>query len=285
MGNSVTPLVLRRRLRTELRNARQERDLTQEQVAEAMYWSLSKMIRIEKAQTSISVNDLRALLQYYKITDKERTAELVSLARAARKKPWWSRYSNVAPKTLLELIDYESAASSVRQFEPMFVPGILQTREYAEAVLQNYFADRPEPELTALVDLRTRREDLLNREDPPQFSFILDEPVIHRRVGGSSVMRRQLDHLVKVATLPHVTIRVVPYSAGLHPGTSPFEIIQFVQAADEFVLFLENPHSDDIDDDPVETESYRERFERIVEKSLHPADSLARINDVAMGMT
>lgn len=250
-----------------------------------MYWSLSKMIRIEQAQTSISVNDLKALLHYYKISDKERTAELVDLARRARKKSWWSSYSNVAPKTLLELIDYESAASSVRQFEPMFVPGILQTREYARAVLQNYFADRPEPELTALVDLRTRREDLLNREDPPQFSFILDEPVIHRLVGGSSVMHRQLDRLVEVAKLPHVTIRVIPYSAGLYPGTWPFEIIQFVEAADEFVLFLENPRGDDIEDDRGETDNYLKRFERIAEKSLEPADSLAFINDVAMGMT
>jgi transcriptional regulator with XRE-family HTH domain len=285
MGDSVTPLVLRRRLRTELRNARQERDLTQEQVAKAMYWSLSKMVRIEKAQSSISVNDLKALLLYYKITDEERTAELVDLAEAARKQSWWSSYSNVAPKTLLELIDYESAASSVRQFEPMFVPGILQTREYARAVLQNYYVTRPESELTALVELRTKREDLLNRDDAPKFSFILDEPVIHRVAGGPSVMRRQLDRLVEVAKSPHVTIRVVPYSAGIHPGTRPFEIIQFVDAADEFALFLENPRGDDINDDPEETENYRERFERIEDKSLKPADSLAFINDVAAGMT
>jgi len=250
-----------------------------------MDWSSSKMIRIEKAQTSISINDLRALLQLYKITGAEKTAELVGLARAARKQSWWSSYSNVAPSKLLELIDYESAASAVRQFEPWFVPGILQTEEYARAVLESYFAGRPEAELTALVELRTRRWDQLNRENAPQFSFVLDESVIQRLVGGPAVMRRQLDRLVDVAKLRHVTMQIVPFSAGLHPGMKgPFEIIQFADAVDEYVVYLEGPRGDIISDDLEEAQSYLKDLERIEEASLRPSDSVDRVGAAAKGM-
>jgi len=282
LAHNVSPLVLRRRLRTELRKRREELKLTQEQVATAMYWSLSKMIRIEQAKNSISPNDLKALMQLYEITDAEKKAELIGLAREARKQGWWRGFSEDAPKELLELIDYESAASSVRQFETMFVPGILQTKEYARAVLQNFYEEKPAAEL---AELRTRREDLLTRPGAPQFLFILDEPVIQRLAGGPSVMRPQLHRLVDVAELPNVTIQVVPFSAGLHPGTKgPFEIIQFADAADEYVVFLETPRGDNITDAPEDIASYLAAFERIGEISLNPDESVSRINEVAKGM-
>ena len=172
MGESASPLMLRRRLRTELRMARINKELTQEQVAKAMEWSLSKMNRIEKAKTGISTNDLKALLPLYGITDKERTDELLALARAARQSPWWSRYSDVAPPELLELIEYEYAASAVSQFETMFVPGILQTEEYASAVLRGFYGEKsPSERVAALIELRTRRRDLLTSDNAPNFSF------------------------------------------------------------------------------------------------------------------
>ena len=181
MGESASPLMLRRRLRTELRMARIKKELTQEQVAKAMEWSLSKMNRIEKAKTGISTNDLKALLPLYGITDKERTDELLALARAARQSPWWSRYSDVAPPELLELIEYEYAASEVSQFETMFVPGILQTEDYASAVLRGFYGEKSASErVAALIELRTRRRDLLTSDNAPNFHFVLDESVVRR---------------------------------------------------------------------------------------------------------
>jgi len=106
MGDSASPLMHRRRLRNELRSARQDKGLTQEQVAQAMEWSLSKMNRIEKAKTGISANDLKALLPLYGITAQDRTEELLTLARASRQTGWWRDYADVAPSTLLELIDF-----------------------------------------------------------------------------------------------------------------------------------------------------------------------------------
>jgi transcriptional regulator with XRE-family HTH domain len=277
MGDSASPLMLRRRLRTELRTARLNKELTQEQVATAMDWSLSKMNRIEKAKTGISTNDLKVLLPLYGITDEERIEELLALARAARQSPWWSRYSDVAPTTLLELIEYEYAASAVSQFETIFVPGILQTEEYASAVLQGFYGEKfPAARVAALVELRTRRRDLLTSENAPKFSFVLDESVIHRLVGSPTIMSRQFMHLISVAELSNVTIQIVPFTAGLHPGMKgPFEVVQFADAPDENIVFLEGPRGDLISDDPEETDSYLKDFRRITEKSIEPSDSVA----------
>jgi transcriptional regulator with XRE-family HTH domain len=283
MDDSASPLLLRRRLRTELRTARVEKGLTQEQVAKAMEWSLSKMNRIEKAKTGISANDLRALLPLYGISGEERTEELLALARGARQPTRWRRYSDVAPTTLLELIDYESAASAISQFETMFVPGILQTEEYALAVLRVFYGEgSPAEQIPALVDLRTRRRDLLVREGAPTFSFLLDESVIRRLTGSRGVMSRQLAHMVTLADLPNVTIRVIPFSAGPDPGMrAPFKIIEFDDEPDENVAFLEAPRGDIISDEPEETGSYLEMFERIAQKALPPADSLSLLRVAA----
>jgi transcriptional regulator with XRE-family HTH domain len=281
----ASPAMLRRRLRTQLRAARTSNELTQEQVAKAMDWSLSKMNRIEKAKSNISTNDLKALLPFYGITDKERTEELVALARATRQSP--QLRSDVAPAELLELIEYESTASAVSQFEPMFVPGILQTEEYASAVLQFFYDEKAANErVAAMVELRTRRRELLTRENPPRFSFVLDESVIHRLVGGPSVTSRQLRHLVNVAEPPNVTIQIVPFAAGLHPGMKgPFEIVQFDDEPDENIVFLENSRGDIISDDPEETRNYLKVFKRIKEASLEPSDSVGLLRKSAGEVT
>jgi transcriptional regulator with XRE-family HTH domain len=283
MEDSPSPLMLRRRLRTELRTARLHKELTQEQVATAMDWSLSKMNRIEKAKTGISTNDLKALLPLYGITDEEHTEELLSLAKAARHSPWWQRYNDVAPTTLLELIDYESAASAISQFEPMYVPGILQTEDYARAALREvYGQESPGERVRALVDLRTRRRELLVGKDAPQFSFLLDESVIRRVAGDAATMRDQLSHLVSLTDLPNVSIQVVPFEAGLHPGMSgAFEVVEFDDTPDENVVFFEGPGGDTISDDPELTKRFLETFRRVTGKALSSSDSDARLLKIA----
>ena len=267
--------------------ARLNKELTQYQVAKAMEWSLSKMNRIEKAKSGISTNDLKALLPLYGITDEERTEELLALARAARQSPWWNRYRDVAPAELLELMDFESAASAVSQFETMFVPEILQTEEYASVVLRAFYGEKSATErVAALVDLYTRRSDLLTSKDAPTFSFVLDESIIHRQVGSPAAMSRQLVHLVYLAELPNVTMQIVPFTAGLHPRMNgSFEVVQFEDAPDENIVFLAGPRGDFIIDDPRETGDYLQAFERIAEKSLSLSDSLGRLRHAADEMT
>jgi transcriptional regulator with XRE-family HTH domain len=287
MAEGGSPLVQRRRLRAELKKARHVSGLTQDQVAGAMDWSLSKIIRIEAGASGISANDLKALLGLYGVTESDQVDALLALARAARERSWWSAYRDVAPSSLLQLIEYESVASVVRQFETMFIPGILQTEDYARAVIQNYYDEREgSNKLRALVELRVRREDLFDSDNPPSFQFMLDEAAVRRLVGGASVMRRQLQRLVELADKPNISIEVIPFSAGLHPGMKgPFEIIEFADPSDRDIVYTESPRGDSFSDDPEETLRYREVFERLGKVSLGPRDSLARIAEIAAGMS
>ena len=287
MFDGDNPLMQRRRLGVELRKTRQAKELTQEQAAREMDWSMSKIIRIETGSSGISSRDIRALLRLYGVTDAEHVDALLALARAARERSWWSAYRDVAPRSLLRLIECESAASVIRQFETTFVPGILQTEDYAHAVIQDYFDERPgSDKLHALVELRVRREELLDSANPPPCRFVLDEAVVRRLVGGSTVMRRQLRRLIELADMSHITVELIPFSAGLHPGMKgPFEIIEFADPLDRDIVFLEGSHGDILSDNPEDTLTYRENFERLVRASLGPRDSLARLTRIADEMS
>lgn len=279
MSDYSSPSVQRRRLRAELKRARQEGGLTQERVASEMDWSLSKIIRVESGASGVSDNDLKALLRLYRVTDPGHVDRLVALAQAARERSWWSVYRDVAPSSLLQLIEYESVAAAVRQFETEFIPGILQTEDYARAVIQDYYDERPGAErLRALVELRIRRAELFDGDNAPWFQFMLDEAVVHRLVGGPSLMRRQLSRLIELAEKPNIGIEIIPFSAGLHPGMKgPFEIIEFADPSESDTVFLENPRGDIVIVDPEEALSYREAFERLGKTSLGPRDSLTRL--------
>lgn len=283
MAVDDAPVLPRRRLRAELKKARQRSGLTQEEVASRTEWSESKIIRIEGGGSGISVTDLRALLDLYGVTDPGQVKLLEGLARAAKKRSKWGAYRDVAPQSLLQLIEYESVASAIMQFETMFIPGILQTEDYARSVIQSYYGERPgSDKLRALVELRIQREELFNSDNAPLFHFILDEAVVRRVVGGASVMRDQLMRLLEIVGKPNVKLEVVPFSAGLHPGMKgPFKILEFADPVDADIVFLENPSGDIISDDPKETLSYREAFERLGKASLEPRDSLTRIAKIA----
>jgi len=282
-SESTSPVVQRRRLRTELRRARLDVGLTQEQVATAMDWSLSKLIRIENGTVGISMNDLKAILAHYKITDDERIAELLALSRGARERSWWNSYRDLPPR-LVQLIEYESASFIVRNFQPMLIPGLLQTEEYAAAMIRNLSPQATEDEVRSGVEIRMKRQQLLQQPEMPLMFFIMDEAAVRRLVGGQQVMRRQIQRLLNESNKPTVTIEVVPFNAGAHPGMQgPFMLFEFPDAADDDALYLEGPSDARINrDDPEEISRFRERFEVLRELSLGPqgsADLLSRLLD------
>jgi transcriptional regulator with XRE-family HTH domain len=282
-GSSPSPIVRRRRLRAELRAARLKAKLTQEQVASALDWSLSKVIRIEAGSVGISTTDLKALLSAYGIDDQDHVDKLVALGKAARERGWWSNYRDVLSTELLHLIEYESAAAITRNFEPLLVPGLLQTEEYARAILPDH---APTDSVEGLVKIRMKRQELLDRPDGPLLFFILDEAVIRRLVGGKDAMRRQLVRLVELGRRPNVTIEVVPFSAGAHPGLrGPFVVLEFPDPEDDDVLYLENSGGDLISrEEPDQVLPYREAFEQLREISLRPEGSAEYLREVADGM-
>jgi transcriptional regulator with XRE-family HTH domain len=274
-SETPSPVVQRRRLRTELRRARLEAGLTQEQVAKAMDWSLSKLIRIENGTVGISTNDLKAILAHYKILDEARTAELLALARGARERSWWNAYRDASPR-LIQLIEYESAASIIRNFQPMLIPGLLQTEEYAATMIRNLGPQDTPDEVKTGIEIRVRRQQLLRQPDTPLMFFILDEAAVRRLVGGKDAMRRQIQRLLDASDMPTVTIEVVPFSAGAHPGMQgSFVLFEFPDAADDDALYLESPNGDRLNrDDQEEISMYRERFEALRELSLGPQGSI-----------
>jgi transcriptional regulator with XRE-family HTH domain len=281
------PAVQRRRLRTELRRARQNAELTQEQVAAAMEWSLSKVIRIEAGTVGISANDLKALLSHYQIQDPQEVADLLALARAGRERPWQSAYRSVAPTRLLQFIELEAPASVSRNFQPLMIPGLLQTEEYARIMLSQLKADLPDEGIDSLVEVRMRRQELIDRDDSPLLFFILDEAATRRLVGGRDVMRRQLRRLTELAARPRITVEVIPFSAGAHEGMQgSFVIQEFPDPNDEDVLYQESAEGELVShDDPELIVRYRERFEGLRALSLGPEGSLAFLNELADSLT
>jgi transcriptional regulator with XRE-family HTH domain len=244
-AGGTDPTVHRRRLRSELRKVRELAGLTQRDVAREMDWSLSKLIRIETGAVSIATNDLRALLALYEITDRSRIDALIEIARASRERSWWSTYKDLVSQEYLAFLGYESSASVIRNFEPLLVPGLLQTEDYAREVLSVLQGADAPGKIDKLVELRMQRQELLERKDPPSLHFILDEAVIRRMVGGPDVTRRQLNHLREVASRPGVTIRVVSFSQGIYPGLRvPYVLFEFPLPEDEDILYIENPQGE-----------------------------------------
>lgn len=243
-GEGPEPTLYRRRLRSELRKMREAAGMTQRDVAEAMDWSASKLIRIESGAVNISTNDLRALLGHYDI-DSVRIDALVNIARTAREGvSRWNIYRDVASLEFIAFLGYESSAAVIREFSPVLVPGLLQTEEYARTVLKLFRSENPQ-QVDPLVDLRVQRQELLVREPAPRLHFIIDEAVIRRVIGGRDIMRRQLRHLQEVTEYPNVTIRVVPFEHGLYPNQwVPYVLFEFPGTEDGDVLYVENPQGE-----------------------------------------
>jgi transcriptional regulator with XRE-family HTH domain len=242
-AGDVDPTVHRRRLRNELRQLRETAHFTQKEVVRAMDWSLSKLIRIESGAVTIATNDLRALLAHYGVTDRERVEDLVEVGRSSRERSWWSAYRGVVSPEYLSFLGLESSSSIVRNYEPLLIPGLLQTEEYARVAIRIIQEPDPSPaELDVMVDLRMRRQEVLERPDPPQLHCIVDESVIRRRAGGDGVMRRQLTKLLEMSSRPNVVLRVVPFGFGLYRWSrAGFVVFEFPGPEDSDILYLEGP--------------------------------------------
>jgi hypothetical protein len=256
--------------------------LRQEMTA-VMDWSLSKIIRIETGAVGISTNDLTALLRLYKVSDQQRIKDLVSLARIARQPSWWSRYRETLPPTFFTYIEYEASASAIRQYEPILVPGLLQTRKYAEVVISRYRKRLSVEEVTARVELRMERQQLLAQAPLPALYFVVDEAAILRLAGESELREEQLAHLISVANRPNVTVEIIPFSTGLHSGIAEnVTILEFDNESDSDVLYFEGARDFIFSrDDAEEISIYREMFEGLRRASLGPAGSLGFLKKIA----
>ncbi|MER7691711.1 helix-turn-helix transcriptional regulator [Streptomyces sp. NPDC097610] len=240
MPRGVEPSLNRRRLRIELRKAREKVLLTQQDAADRLQWSLSKMIRIEKGTFNVSVNDLRALLQLYEVVDPGKVDELIAAARAARLPSWWAPYGDEVGLDFAEYLGCEEAATSLHAYHPVVIPGLLQTADYGAALMSGI---RSAQRISRTVELRQYRQDRAFDDTDDETGigrlfFVVDEAALRRRIGEPMVMRGQLRQLKDIAQHPRVDLRVLPFSAGAHPALqSPFVLLGFED--DDDVLYLE----------------------------------------------
>jgi transcriptional regulator with XRE-family HTH domain len=244
----VDPTVYRRRLRNVLRRRREELGITQAMAAEEMSWSVSKLIRIETGVVTISVNDLRALLAYYQITDPAQVEELLRMARSARRQSWLGEYKGIATDVFLTFLGHEDAAVASYNFQPVLVPGLLQTDEYATEVLQVTRGPKDPRRINGLVELRSaRQERMVARADEIKLYYLLDESVVRRSVGGRDVMKRQVNYLMDACQQENVTLGIIPFATGIYRSIRvPFVILEFSEPEDAAILYLEYPQGEEL---------------------------------------
>ncbi|MCC5033558.1 helix-turn-helix transcriptional regulator [Streptomyces sp. WAC 00631] len=261
--------VQRLRLRTELRKARSRAGLTQRQVAATMEWSPSKLIRIEAGEVAITVNDLKALLAEYAITDRRKTEELLQLARGSRKMPF-SEYRDVFGREFLSFLALESSASIIRGFHFFVIPGLFQTEEYIRALSKETSRGMSQERLDRLVEARLARQELLEGDEGPQIFMVLDESVIRRQIGGPGVMRNQLERLADLASRPRITIQILPFSVGAHQGLlGPYTLFEFSEDGMPDSVYLENARGESYaSNDPEITGKYLEGFWALEDQAL-----------------
>ncbi|GAB3584559.1 helix-turn-helix transcriptional regulator [Amycolatopsis endophytica] len=271
MSRGQGPTIRRRRLASELRRLRETADLTIDEVAEKLECSASKISRIETGHVGVTPRDARDMLELYGQAGDEREA-LVQLAREARKPGWWQAYKEVFTGTFVGL---EADASSLRAFQALLVPGLLQTEPYARAVIRAMRPDADESDIQRRVAARTARQELLTDPNPPEYWAVIDEAVLHRVVGGPEVMAHQSDRLLTMAQLPHVTIQVVPFGTGAHPGMEgPFLILGFPEQADPDVVYVDSTSGGFFLELPPDVRRYILMFDHLRATALKPDDSV-----------
>jgi transcriptional regulator with XRE-family HTH domain len=283
MSTAFGPTVGRRRLRSAIRRAREASGLTQEQVAAAMDWSLSKLIRIESGYVSISTNDVKALLHHYQVTDPVQVANLVELARVSRQRTWWAQYRDSLPPAYYAYIGLEAEASRLCFYQSVGMPGLLQTEAYAQAVVQSVipnFNDAAEAQASVALRLR-RQHEVFDRADPPAIDVVLDEATLHRQTGGRAVIREQLLNLVRLGGVDHITVQVLPFTSTVYTPLGQFVIVAFAGSEETDAVYLESTGLEDVLDHPESVTSHLMTFEALQQAALSPAESLDRITAIA----
>jgi transcriptional regulator with XRE-family HTH domain len=261
-------------LASELRNLRQAAGLTREDAAEQTNINSATLYRIETAKARPQKRTLLTLLDKYGVTDPVRRTALVELSKQATQLGWLQAYESELPEEYTTYISFESEARSVRNYESLFVPGLLQTDSYTRAVVTASLPYAREAEIQQRVETRIQRQASITKDDPLKLWVIVDEAVLRRQVGGEQVMAEQLRHLLDKTALPHITFQVLPYSVGAHPGMhGAFALMDFPEAADPELVYIENMAGALYLEKEADIRRYAEMFDQLRALALNVPDS------------
>jgi len=274
-----SPTLRRRELGAFLRARRQELGLTVEQVAEHLLCSPSKVSRMETGQRGATARDVRDLCELYGVLDAGERERLMNLAREGKEQGWWQSYD----LNFSTFVGLEAAAVSTKYYQSLVIPGLFQTAEYARAMHDVVVYPKLSQErIDELVEVRLRRQEVLKHDPPLVISAILDEAALHRVVGGPATMAAQLAHLIEIADLPNVTLRIIPYTSGAHAAMdSMFRILEFNVPASS-VVYVEGLVGYIYLDQPKDIARYKEVFECLSDVALSPKDSIGLIAQIGV---
>ncbi|MER6502121.1 helix-turn-helix transcriptional regulator [Streptomyces sp. NPDC001455] len=280
MPSHVNPTVRRRRLGQELRRLRELKGMTAEEVAERLLVSQSKISRLENGRRSISQRDVRDLCGVYEVEDHRIVESLMQMAKDSRQQGWWHAFGDIPYSVYIGL---ETDAESLRVYEPQVVPGLLQTRGYAEALINGALPEAPPNDIEKRVTVRARRQDRITTpEQPLRLWAVIDESALRRMVGGKQVMIEQLEQLVELSHLPHVTVQVLPFDMGAHPGINgQYAVLEFPDAADSSVVYIEGVTSDLYLEKAHDVQRYSVMYEHLRAQSLNVEQSRIFIGEIA----
>lgn len=278
MRNGST--IRQRQLARTLRQLREEAGLTLDEAAPKLDWSTSKLGRIETARQGVHVHGVRSMLDLYDVGG-DRWTEIIELARSARQKGWWHAYGPYGPNDK-GYPALEADAAVVHDYQLAYVPGLLQTADYARALFRASPPPRTEAELDRDVQVRLLRQRRLTEGPTLELVAVVDESALHRPIGGIDVMREQLRYLVEQAELPSVCFQVVPVSVGMHPGLDgAFSVLGFEEPDEPPIAFMENGATALYLEKEAEVRAWRLVFDRLRSEALSPRDSVALVRRLA----
>ena len=267
-----------RRLAGELRRLRTESGRTREEVSEKTGINSATLYRIETAKVRPQRRTLMALLDLYGVTDEVQRADLIALSKNASELGWLRAYESELPEQYGAYIAFESEARSVRNFEALFVPGLLQTEDYARAVIRAGLPLASAEDVERRVEVRMQRQVAIQKRNPLRLWAIVDEAALHRRVGGEKVMVAQLDALVSASALPHVVLQVLPFDLGAHAGMpGSFVVMDFPDAADPDLVYIDSSAGDLFLERQADVQRYSTTFQHLQAAALNPAASAQAI--------
>lgn len=276
------PTVLRILLGAQLRRLREAKRISLEEAGNVIRASHSKISRLETGRVGFKDRDIVDLLTFYGVTDEKEREALRNLAARANAPGWWHDYSDVLPGWFETYVGLEEAARQIRSYEVQFVPGLLQTPEYARAVTVLGYVQASEREIDRRVGLRLARQVVLTRPDPPSIWAVLDEAVLRRPIGGAAVMRAQLRHLVELTQRPNVTVQIIPFNAGGHAAAGgPFSVLRFAESDLPDVVYLEQLTSALYLDKADVVDSYLAVMERLCIEAMTPNNSVRQLKKLA----
>jgi transcriptional regulator with XRE-family HTH domain len=279
---AMGPTVRRRRLGTELRRLRDHSGYKLEEVASQLGVAPSTLSRIETGKAPTKTAYLHQMLEMYGVTEVGQRQILVDMAREGHRKGWWADYDDVLPSGFDIYVGLEAETAAVRSYEVSVVHGLLQTADYARAVLGEMFPRHTADQIERLVNLRMTRQRRFEDDPPLELWAILDEAVIRRAVGGPECMRGQLEHLITQSGRQGVTVQVLPFSTGAHAGHGgPFSILEFPERSDSEVAYVESGAGNLYLEKDREVRARAEAFDRLRAAALSPVASTDLISEAA----